>query len=297
MKSYLIHFFRTHWDALLASGFAFIWIAYYTAYSGIGISPDSVAYLSTANHFSDSFQLTDYNNLPLVNFPLGYPLLLGLVKLLFFTEVITAAPILNSILLAAALYTSSYLLLQARIKHGVFRLLILCLILSSPGIVEVYTMLWSETVFIFLVLIFIATFHQYLSTEKISWLLLASIIAALACSVRYVGITLLMTGGISMIFYFQLNWKTKLKHIAILALIGCSLPVLNIIRNKLLTQTIAGIRQSSLKTVSSNLQDFVNVLGYWFPNSTNDSTSTILLIGLVLFIMVIIVFVAFFKHN
>lgn len=291
MKSYLIHFFRTHWDALLASGFAFIWIAYYTAYSGIGISPDSVAYLSTANHFSDSFQLTDYNNLPLVNFPLGYPLLLGLVKLLFFTEVITAAPILNSILLAAALYTSSYLLLQARIKHGVFRLLILCLILSSPGIVEVYTMLWSETVFIFLVLIFIATFHQYLSTEKISWLLLASIIAALACSVRYVGITLLMTGGISMIFYFQLNWKTKLKHIAILALIGCSLPVLNIIRNKLLTQTIAGIRQSSLKTVSSNLQDFVNVLGYWFPNSTNDSTSTILLIGLVLFIMVIIVFV------
>jgi dolichyl-phosphate-mannose--protein O-mannosyl transferase len=140
-----------------------------------------------------------------VNFPLGYPLLLGLVKLVFFTEVITAAPILNSLLLSAVLYTCSYLLLQARIKHGFFRLLILCLILSSPGIVEVYTMLWSETVFILLVLIFIAAFHLYLSTEKISWLLFASIIAALACSVRYVGITLLITGGILILFSIELE--------------------------------------------------------------------------------------------
>ncbi|HQS24100.1 MAG: hypothetical protein B7Y11_03925 [Sphingobacteriia bacterium 24-36-13] len=289
MKSYLIHFFKTHWDALLASAFAFIWIAFYTAHSGIGISPDSVAYLSTANHFSDSFQFTDYNNLPLVNFPLGYPLLLGLVKLVFFTEVITAAPILNSLLLAAVLYTSSYLLLHAKIKNGFFRLLILCLILSSPGILEVYTMLWSETVFILLVLIFIVAFHQYLLTEKKNWLLIAGTIAAITCSIRYVGITLLITGGLLILFYIQFNWRTKLKHIGLLVLVGCSLPLLNIIRNKLLTQTFAGVRQSSLKTFQTNLQDFINVLGYWFPNSENDSSTTLLIIGVILLFIVIVV--------
>ena len=288
MKTKFIHFFKTHWDALLASVFAFIWIGFYTAHSGIGVSPDSVAYLSTANHFSESFQFTDYNNLPLVNFPLGYPLMLGLVKLLFFTEVIIAAPILNSFLLAAVLYTSSYLLLQAKVKHAFFRLLILCLILSSPGILEVYTMLWSETVFVLFVLFYIAAFQQYLFTEKINWLLIAATLAAVACSVRYVGITLLITGGLSILFYFQFNWRTKLKHIGLLALVGCSLPLLNVIRNKLLTQTLAGVRQSSLKTVQSNLQDLLNVLGYWFPNSENDSSTTILIIGLVLIIMVMV---------
>lgn len=289
MKPYFIQFFKTHWDALLASVFAFIWIACYTAHSGIGISPDSVAYLSTANHFSASFQFTDYNHLPLVNFPLGYPFLLGLVKLVFFTEVITAAPILNSLLLAAVLYTSSYLLLHAKIKHAFFRLMILCLILSSPGILEVYTMLWSETVFILLVLIFIVAFHQYLLTEKKNWLLIAATIAAVACSVRYVGITLLISGGLLILLYFQFNWRTKLKHIGVLALVGCSLPLMNIVRNNLLTQTIAGVRQSSLKTISTNLQDFINVLGYWFPNSENDSSTTILIIGVILVIMVMVV--------
>ena len=291
MKANFIHFFKTHWDALIASAFAFIWIAFYTSHGGIGISPDSVAYLSTANHFSDSFQFTDYNNLPLVNFPLGYPLLLGLVKIIFFTEVITAAPILNGLLLAAVLYTSSYLLLRANIKNSFFRLLMLCFILSSPGILEVYTMLWSETVFVLLVLFFIVAFDQYLISEKTNWLLIAAIIASLACSVRYVGITLLMTGGLHILLYFQFNWRTKLKHIGLLAFVGCSLPLLNIIRNKLLTQTLAGVRQSSLKTVQTNLQDFLNVLGYWFPNSDNDSSTTILIIGLLLIIMVLILLV------
>lgn len=287
MKPHFIHFFKTHWDALLASVFAFLWIGFYTAHGGIGISPDSVAYLSAANHFSASFQFTDYNNLPLVNFPLGYPLLLGLVKLFFSTEVIEAAPILNSILLAAVLYTSSYLLHLAKIKHAFFRLLILCFILSSPGILEVYTMLWSETVFVLIVLFYIAAFHQYLLTEKTNWLLIAATLAAVACTVRYIGITLLLTGGLSILFYFQLNWRTKLKHIGLLALVGCSLPLLNIIRNKLLSETLAGVRQSSLKTVQTNLHDLLNVLGYWFPNSDNDSSTTIILIGLVLIVMVI----------
>lgn len=288
MKSSFIHFFKAHWDALIASVFAFLWIALYTSHSGIGISPDSVAYLSTANHFANSFQFTDYNNSPLVNFPLGYPLLLGLVKIIFFIEVITAAPILNGLLLAAVLYTSSYLLFRASIKNAFFRLLILCFILSSPGILEVYTMLWSETVFVLLVLFFIAAFYQYLLSEKTKWLLLAAIIAAIACSVRYVGITLLITGGLLILFYFQLNWRTKLKHIGLLALVGCSLPLLNIIRNQLLTETLAGVRQSSLKTVQTNLQDFLNVLGYWFPHSEHDSYTIILIIGLVIAVMVLL---------
>lgn len=291
MKQYLIHFFKTHWDALLAAAFAFIWIAFYTAHSGVGISPDSVAYLSTANHFAASFEFTDYNNLPLVNFPLGYPLVLGFIKIIFFTELMTALPILNGLLLAAVLYTSSFLLYQANIKQTFYRLLILCFILSSPGIIEVYSMLWSETLFVLLGLLFIVAFQKYLQTEQLNWLLIAAVVASLAIVVRYVGITLLISGGVLILLYFQLNWRIKLKHIGWLAMVGCSLPLLNIARNIMLTQTVAGLRQSSLKTFPINLQDFINVMGYWFPNSENDSFVTLLIIGIVLMIMVMVLLI------
>jgi hypothetical protein len=291
MKQYLVHFFKTHWDALLAAAFAFVWIAFYTDHSGIGISPDSVAYLSTANHFAESFSFTDYNYLPLVNFPLGYPFLLGFIKIIFLTDVITAAPILNSFLLAAVLYTSSYLLYQAKIKLAIYRLLILCFILSSPGILEVYSMLWSETLFVLLGLLYIVAFQKYLQTEQLKWLLIAATFAAFASLVRYVGITLLFSGGLLILLYFQLNWRIKLKHIGWLAMVGCSLPLLNVIRNHFLTQTIAGVRQSSLKTFQTNLQDFINVLGYWFPHGEKDTSATILMIGLILMIMVLIMLI------
>lgn len=286
MKPALIHFFKTHWDALPAAAFAFVWIAFYTAHGGIGVSPDSVAYLSTANHFSETFLFTDYNHLPLVNFPLGYPLLLGLVKLIFFTGVIEAAPILNSVILAGVLYTSSHLLYQINIKNGFYKLLILCLILSSPGIVEVYTMLWSETLFVWLGLLFVVAFLHYLESETLQWLCIAAVVASVACFVRYIGITLLITGGLMIMFNMQLNWRNKFKHIGWLALVGCSLPLLNTLRNHWQSATLAGVRQPSLNSFNTNLHDFIQVLGYWFPTGENDSALTIIMIEWVLLIMV-----------
>lgn len=286
MKPTIIHFFKTHWDALPAAALAFVWIAFYTAHGGIGISPDSVAYLSTANHFSETAQFTDYNNLPLVNFPLGYPLFLGLIKLIFFTGVIEAAPIINSLILASVLYTCSYLLYQIKIKNGFYRLLILCLILSSPGIVEVYTMLWSETLFVLLGLFFVVAFLHYLENEQLKWLIIASAIATLACFVRYIGITWLITGGVLIMFNIQINWRKKFKHLGWMALVGCSLPLLNILRNHWQTTTLAGVRQASLNSFNTNLHDFIQVLGYWFPTGENDSAFTIIAIGFVLLMMV-----------
>jgi len=292
MKLVLHRLLLSHWEALLASAVCCIWIAFYTSKGGIGISPDSVAYLSSANHFASEFRFFDYNNLPLVNFPVGYPFFLGFLKMISGADLLLIAPYLNGILLASALYVVSLLLKECGIKSGVFRLLILLFILSNPGILEVYSMLWSETLFLLLGLFFVIAFLRYLKNNALSWLLLASFFAAASCLVRYVGITWIITGSVLILFQAGLNWKSTLKHITLFGLAGCSLPLLNMLRNHWVSETIAGVRQTSLKSFSVNLADFLNVLGYWFPIG-NEENKVLLVTSCILLLLIVIILLGF----
>ncbi|WP_026750738.1 hypothetical protein [Sediminibacterium sp. C3] len=287
MKQIIQHLLFRHWDALLASALGCIWIAFYTSKGGIGISPDSVAYLSTADHFADSFRFSDYNNLPLVNFPLGYPFLLGVIKWVSGANLLLLAPCLNAFLLALVLYTVSFLLIETGIQSGIFRLLILVFILSNPGMLEVYSMLWSETVFLVLGLFFVMAFLRYLKSHSISWLLWAALIVSFTCMVRYVGVTWIITGGILILFNTRFNWQLKLKHVLVFGITGAILPLLNTLRNYWVTDTIAGVRQTSLKSFTSNLADFLNVLGYWFPLGNAENQSLLIIFGTLLLLLII----------
>lgn len=288
MKQIIQHLLLRHWDAMLASAVGCIWIAFYTSKGGIGISPDSVAYLSTANHFAGSFRFSDYNNLPLVNFPLGYPFLLGAIKMVSGANLLILAPCLNAFLLASALYAVSFLLTECGIQSGGFRLLILLFILSNPGVLEVYSMLWSETVFLVLGLFFVIAFMHYLKTNSLSWLLWAALIVSFTGMVRYVGVTWIITGGILILFNARFNWQLKLKHALFFGITGSSLPLLNTLRNYWVTDTIAGVRQSSLKSFTSNLEDFLNVLGYWFPLGNAENQSLLIIFGTLLLLLIIV---------
>ncbi len=288
MKLIIQYVLLRHWDALLASVVGCIWIAFYTSKGGIGISPDSVAYLSTADHFADSFRFSDYNNLPLVNFPLGYPFLLGAIKMVSGANLLLLAPYLNAFLLASALYAVSFLLTECGIQSGGFRFLILLFILSNPGMLEVYSMLWSETIFIVLGLFFVIAFLRYLKTNSVSWLLWAALIVGLNCMVRYVGITWIITGGILILFNARFNWQLKLKHVLVFGITASVLPMLNTLRNYWVSDTIAGVRQTSLKSFPSNLEDFLNVLGYWFPLGNSENQVLLIIFGTLLLSLIIV---------
>ena len=83
MKNTIHKIFSHYWDALIASSLVFVLILLFTQHSGIGISPDSVQYLSVANHMVERFSFIDFNNEPFVLFPLGYPIFLALIKIVF----------------------------------------------------------------------------------------------------------------------------------------------------------------------------------------------------------------------
>jgi hypothetical protein len=89
------------------------------------------------------------------------------------------------------------------------------LIACSPCLLEIYAMLWSETLFIFLTLLFIVLLKNYFRSYRTSALFFAAIIAAIAFVTRYAGVTLLGTGFFLIFFNGEIPLVKKVKHLSI----------------------------------------------------------------------------------
>ena len=59
-------------DTLATAIVGFIITYLFTHHSGIGVSPDSIAYVSAARNLLHQGKLMDYTGHPLVDFPAGY---------------------------------------------------------------------------------------------------------------------------------------------------------------------------------------------------------------------------------
>ena len=109
MKKIIYKLFIHYWDALLASSIAFTFILLFTKHSGVGVSPDSVKYLSAANNIATHFSFTDYTNTPFVLFPLGYPIFLALIQFLFPTSIAQILPVVNGLLFAGIIFMTDHI--------------------------------------------------------------------------------------------------------------------------------------------------------------------------------------------
>jgi hypothetical protein len=291
MKNTIPKIFSQYWDALIASSLAFVLIVLFTRHSGIGISPDSVQYLSVANHIVERFAFTDFNNEPFVLFPLGYPVFLALIKCLSPIAITNSLAFVNAIIFSAILFCCSSIL-RASIKGNVFlRLLVLLLLACSPALLEVYTMLWSETLFILISLFFVLAAKKYLNQSSISNLLLLACIAAIGFSVRYVGIVFILTGGALILFNPQLKFTQKILHGLLMGIVGASLALFNLVRNSMVSGTYTGVREKALRSFWDNLQDIGAVIGYWFPiPEAQQHLAIVLLVVFFLIVFILIVY-------
>lgn len=255
-------------DAVIAAIAGFLIIQLYTAYSGIGVSPDSIMYASAARSLVDEGALITFNGLPLVDFPVFYPTFLAGVSFVSGTDPFTAGPVLNGLMFAALLYLCGWIMQRFTSTSHLYKCLVLVAIMLSPALLQIYTYLWSETLFILLSVVFMVVFRKYMITRSIKWLLLAALIAAISTITRYAGVTIIGTGGFILLFDRNLGIKRKLIHILNYGLVACSLLVLNLLRNALLTKTMTGPREPSLTPFSENVYYFGTVMAEWLHIAT-----------------------------
>jgi hypothetical protein len=265
MKKNSASFFMHHWDALIAAAIGCIVIYYLTRFGGIGISPDSVGYSEAAINLKEKGALIDFNGLALVDFPAGYPLFLAAPYFLTGLSPILFAPFINAFLYAGVIIMSSCIMQTFQGVTRWYRISILILLASSPCLWEVYGMIWSETLFLFLVLLFMLAWKNYTLQKTIFSLFLFAFVAACAFVTRFAGITLIATGIALILFDGSLILLKKIKHLFLFFLTGISLVMINLVRNHYASGTLSGVREKALRTVGDNLMDIGAVLGSWFP--------------------------------
>jgi hypothetical protein len=161
---------------------------------GFGTSPDSIVYIAAARSLmaGRGFSLpsiTGGDQSPIVQFP---PLFSGVLSIfgLVGIDPLDGASILNAVLLGLNIYLAGLFAYRvSRIPEAGF--IAAALTLTAPTILTTHTMVWSEGLFLFLVLAAAFASVRYLEKPSWSFLLLMLPAALLAPLTRYVGVAVL----------------------------------------------------------------------------------------------------------
>ena len=235
----------------------------YTKYSGVGISPDSIMYTSAARSLHTNGSLITFNNTAITDFPVFYPFFLWLVLAITGIDPIAAGPLIDGVLFASLLFLSGYIIKRFNPASWIYNWLILAAIVLSPALLQVYTYLWSETLFTVIILIFVIAARQYFTGHTLKQLIVFALVAALSSVTRYAGVTLIGAGGLLMLMDRTLTIKKKSIHIVIYSIASCLPLVLNLVRNALATSRLTGPREQSITPFLKNAYYFGTVLCDW----------------------------------
>lgn len=259
-----------NFDSVVAAVAGFWLIQVCARHGGIGISPDSVVYISTAASIHDHGTINDFSGLPMMDFPAFYPIFLSGIQFLTGRSILEAGPVLNGLMFAILVFLCGWIMEQFthRIRFfGVqpYKWIVLSCIVFSPCLLEVYCMIWSESLFLLLLLLFIIACRRYFLSRTTGALLWMAIIAALACVTRYAGVSFILMGGLLLLCDGKATWKKKTGQLLLFGVISSSLLALNIYRNRLVTGTLTGYREKALTPFATNLHDYGSVLCGWLP--------------------------------
>jgi hypothetical protein len=262
-------------DGIVAAIAGFVIICFFTHHSGIGVSPDSVTYISVASNIHDHGGWIDFHGDPLVDFPILYPFFLSAVQWLTRMDILRSAPLLNGLLFAATIYFFGWLIQGSAFRSKTYKWTLLALIVTSPCLLELYSMIWSETLFLLLLLSFFYVLHRYFLLRSAKILIVAGLVAGLAFITRYAGITLIGTGGLLLLCDFRAapeqvtgsgSGSAPGKKFRRLFLFGggaCLFPVINLVHNKLAGGALIGNREKGTASFGGNLHDLGSVFCDW----------------------------------
>ena len=237
---------------------------------GVGVSPDSVTYISTARNLLTGNGFIAWDGSSYTIFPPLFPLLLALTGT-FGTDPADTAGYVNAFLCGLAIFLSSRWLWQhlrarpaptSRALQTYLLLWAAAVLVLSPTLSRIASFAWSEPLFILLTISALFTFNTFLDTGKRASLVLAAIFTALACLTRYVGITIPATMCMLLLLR-KGTLSKKATDTVIYALIVGTPPCVWLLRNFLVSGTWTGPRYPPQYSFLFNLKNMFVILAGW----------------------------------
>jgi hypothetical protein len=172
---------------------------WYSYGSGLHLTDDSRHYLAAVESLKESFSFIDKDGHAFLFWPPLFPLILTIVGV--------QGLIWLNYVLAVSIAFVSYRIARRIIQHETIRIFYFIYVLLGVHILLISTFLWSELIFLFLMLLFIDQF-QLSHESKVSFYV-AIIVGFLMCLQRNAGI-FIVTGVSFWIFLNEAQWKQKI---------------------------------------------------------------------------------------
>ena len=243
-----------------------------TAAHGLDVSPDSVHYLATARSVLSNGTFTSYDGAPYVLWPPLFPMLLAAPGVLGL-DVLTSAWILNCVAVVGIVLAGS-LLFQDQLRSGVAVAATAALAVSFP-LHFVAGKVWSESVFILLVLLSVWSMTRYVRAPSVSWLLLAAVLSSLSMLQRTAGASVVLTGVLSILVLApgpseiraSASAARRFVHISAYSVIAVLPTAAWVARNLIVSGTASGPREAAGYSFAENVYLMLRTLaGWFFPN-------------------------------
>lgn len=234
-----------------------------TAKYGAAVSPDSTVYLDVARSLVAGKGAVLHTGRPLVWFPPLYPLLLALVGSATRLDPAVFANLVNAVLFALVVWLSARLL-RLRFRQTAYGVLGLCAVLLSIPFSDVFARVWSEPLFIPLLLLYLIFAERYWAGGRLRWLALMTLVAALACITRYSGIGLVLAGVLTILLAHRSSFKGRLARASVFAVLSLLPLGLWALRNHHLAGTYFGSRGRLESTFAANVILSARAIVGWY---------------------------------
>jgi hypothetical protein len=207
--------------------------------SGIGASPDSVAYIGAAKNLLDGHGLSlpygEPDNPAMTHHAPLYPLLLALSGSGGW-KIMDAAKWINIILFIINIGIVFFILRS--ISSNFWLPMAGCtLILASPAMIQIHAMAWTEPLFISLSTLGLYVLSRYLGNGRRMPLVMSGILLGLAFLTRYAGAVLIATGMVVIILLGRKSLRQKLLDVLVFGGFTSLPMILWMARNKIVTKT------------------------------------------------------------
>jgi hypothetical protein len=250
---------------------------------GVGVGYDSMYYLNAAEGVRSDLGLVKVGSggdvVPLNHFPPLYPLALALVASILDISAIQAARwlgvlfyALNVGLIGVVVHQSTRSWLAA-VVASFFGLI-------SPNLLEVHLDAMSEPLFFSCLLVAFWMLGKYFQSESRPWAMSAGVLAGAASLVRYIGGTVLITGGLAILLWDMLGMRERLKAALLFGSSGGVLVAAWVGRNALLSGSVTNRSIGFHPVTSEMLRRGAVAISTWF---LPISASTWIRLGATLF--------------
>ena len=248
------------WYPVIASAGAMIWIAVLMSLYGPGLSPDSTEYLHMAKEIlSGGFRFWSENQA--VSHPPFYPAMIAALAGVTGVGVMKAAYWLNVLAAGAMISMTTRGLLESGKSLFVLGGALTFMIFSAP-FSEVFSMAWSEIVFIPLVY---GALWAVANPDR-GWFRAAvvpGILSALALMTRYAGVAVVPVLCLHLLLSVRGGWKKKWGYAVTAGVIPSAMFLAYFLRNLRVSGTGLGVRHASQMGLGDNLRLTVEVFGSW----------------------------------